>query len=223
MAYENYTFVSWTDGTPLTGDRLAQMSTNIDQVKDATDDKPYGLLKFKTVTSSPGSWSDFAEHEIINLTDESGTGGADNRVTVSASRFYRVTINFTGFVVDAKGSEDSTFNLKICEGTFGGANTTLQQYKFTAHPFTYIDVSTLGGSATIANHSLKNNAYDTRFGAGTHSIILQSNSAGFTNQSYFVSVKRDQGASASNAPAYSIPASVGGELQMYIEDVGGTA
>ena len=52
MAYENYTFVSWTDGTPITGDRLAQMSTNIDQVKDATDDKPYGLLKFKTVTST---------------------------------------------------------------------------------------------------------------------------------------------------------------------------
>jgi hypothetical protein len=222
MAYENYSLVSWTDGTPITGDRLAQVSTNIQQVKDATDDKPTGIIKFKTLTSSPGSWTDFTEHSVITLSDESGSGGSDNRVTVSPSRYYRLTINFTGFVVDAKGSEDSTYTLTLAEGTFGSANTTLQQYKFTPPPFTYIDVATLGNSATIANHTLKNNAYDTRFASGTYSIVLQSNSAGFTNQSYFVSVKRDQGASANNAPAYSIPATVGGELQMYVEDVGGT-
>jgi hypothetical protein len=222
MAYENYSFVSWSSATPITGERLAQMSTNIDQVKDATDDKPQGVIKFKTVTTSPGSWTDFTDHSIITLSDESGTGGADNRVTVSSNRFYRATINFTGFVIDAKGAEDATYMIKICSGTFGGANTILQQYKFTPPPFTFIDVATLGNSATIANHTLKNNAYDTRFASGMHSIVLQSNSAGFTNQSFFVSVKRDQGASANNAPAYSIPASVGNELQFYIEDIGGT-
>lgn len=222
MAYENYSFVSWADGTPITGERLAQMSTNIEQVKDATTDKPYGIIKFKTVTSSPGSWTDFTDHEIIKLADESGTGGADNRVTIAANRYYRVTINFTGFVIDNKGAEDSYYTIKLCEGEFGGANTTLQQYRFTPHAFTYIDVSSLGANATISQHVLKNGAYDTRIAAGAYSVILQSNSAGFTNQSFFASVKRDQGASSNNAPSYSVPAAVGNELQFYIEDVGGT-
>lgn len=222
MAYENYSFVSWADGTPITGERLAQMSTNIEQVKDATSDKPNGIIKFKTVTASPGSWTNFSENLIISLSDESGTGGADNRVTISSNRFYRVTLHFTGFVINDKGAEDSYYTIKLCEGTFGGANTTLQQYRMTPHAFTYIDVSTLGSGATIAQHSLKNGAYDTRIGAGTYSVILQSNSAGFSNQTYFASVKRDQGASSNNAPSYSVPASVGNELQFYIEDVGGT-
>jgi len=222
MAYENYSFVSWSDGTPITGERLAQMSTNIEQVKDATGDKPNGIIKFKTVTSNSASWTDFSDHSIIDLSDESGSGGADNRVTIGPNRFYRVTIHFTGFVIDNKGAEDSYFTIKLCEGTFGSANTTLQQYRMTPHPFTYIDVATLGNSATIAQHTLKNAAYDTRIGAGTYSIILQSNSAGFSNQTYFASVKRDQGASSNNAPSYRVPASVGNELQFYIEDVGGT-
>jgi hypothetical protein len=44
MAYENYYFVSWANGTPITGDRLNQMSINIEQVKDATSSSPKGIL-----------------------------------------------------------------------------------------------------------------------------------------------------------------------------------
>ena len=222
MAYENYSFVSWSDGTPITGDRLAQMSTNIEQVKDATDDKPQGVIKFKTVTSNPGSWTDFTEHQIITLSDESGGGGADNRVTVAPNRFYRLTLNFTGFVIDAKGAEDSTFNVKLYEGEFGAANTALQNYRMTPPPFVYVDVNVSGNAATISDLILKNNAYDTRIGAGTYSIVLQSDSSGFSNKSYFVAVKRDQGNSSNNAPTYAVQASVGSELQFYIEDIGGT-
>ena len=67
MAYENYSFVSWTTGTPITGDRLSQMSTNIEQVKDATDDKPQGILKFKQISVNSNTFSDYNEHELVNL------------------------------------------------------------------------------------------------------------------------------------------------------------
>ena len=51
MAYENYTFVSWSDGTPITSERLAQMSMNVEQVRDANDNKPNGILSFEEITS----------------------------------------------------------------------------------------------------------------------------------------------------------------------------
>jgi hypothetical protein len=225
MAYENYSQVSWTDGTPITGDRLQQMSTNIQQVKEATTDSPEGVKKLKTVTSNTASYTDFANtHEIINLSDESGTGGGDNRVTISANRFYRVTLNFTGFVVDTKGAEDCTYILSLHTGTHGSANTMIYSARFTPSPFAYIDVSTLGANATISNIALRNNSYDSRFGAGSHSVVLQSNISGFSNEVFFAAINRIQGASATNAPAYYVPASSTVQpLQMYVEDIGGAA
>jgi len=52
MAYENYSFVSWTDGTPISSDRMAQMSMNIEQVRDFNDSKPAGVLQFIEVTTA---------------------------------------------------------------------------------------------------------------------------------------------------------------------------
>ena len=57
MAYENYSQVSWTDGTPITGDRLQQMSTNTQQVKEATDDAPQGVKKIKSVASASSTFA----------------------------------------------------------------------------------------------------------------------------------------------------------------------
>lgn len=225
MAYENYTQISWTDGTPITGDRLQQMSTNTQQVKESTDDNPQGVKKLTTVTSTVGPFTDYqSAHEIINLKDNSGTGGGDNRVTVGASRYYRVTVNFPGFTVDTKGAEDSTYILTIRSGVSGGANTVISTSSFTAPPFTYIDVSTLGANATIANNVLRNNSYDSKFGAGSYSVVLASNVSGFQNGSFFVAVDRNPGASSNNLPAYSVVVSSGTiPLQMYVEDIGGIA
>lgn len=225
MAYENYSQVSWTDGSPVTGERLQQMSTNIQQVKEATDDSPQGLKRIKTVSTSSASFTTFSTtNEIVALKDETGTGGADNRVTISANRYYRIVLNFTGFQVDAKGAEDSVYQLTIHEGTHGGANTTLYTAEFTPPIFAYIDVSALGGSATISNIALRNNSYDSKFGAGTHSVVLSTDGSGFTNKSFFAAVNRFQGQSSANAPSYSIPAaSTSKPLQLYVEDVGGIA
>jgi hypothetical protein len=223
MAYENYSLVSWTDGTPITGDRLQQMSTNIEQVKDATDSSSSSLKKIKTITSSSGSFTNFQTlNEIIALEDESSTNGPDNRVSISANRYYRVTLNFTGFQVDAKGAEDSYYAVSIHSGDYNGANTTIYTAEFTPPVFAFINVASLGANATIANITLRNDAYDSRFGGGTHSVVLASDAAGFTNRSFFAAVNRFQGASATNAPAYSVPASSGTRpLQLYVEDIGG--
>jgi len=224
MAYENYSQVSWTDGSPITGERLQQMSTNIQQVREATDDSPQGLKKYKTVTTSSGSLSAFSStSEIIALKNETGTGGPDNRVTIDASRYYRVTLHFTGFQVDAKGAEDSFYQVSLHEGTHGGANTVLHTASFTPPIFAFINVASLGGSATISNIALRSDAYDSRFGAGTYSVILTTGASASTNKSYFAAVNRFQGASATNAPTYIIPASATNPLQLLVEDVGGLA
>lgn len=227
MAYENYSQVSWTDGTPITGDRLQQMSTNIQQVKEATDDSPQGLKKIKSIAANSSAFSSFATYnEIISLKDDTGTGGTDNRVSIGASRYYRVTLNFTGFVVGAKGAEDSIYTVAIYNGLFAsiGAATQIFTADFTPPIFALINVASLGGSATIANIALRNDAYDSKFGAATMSTVLFTTSSGLTNQSFFAAVKREQGASSANAPTFLVPASSTTKLlQLYVEDIGGIA
>jgi len=225
MAYENYTQISWTDGSPITGERLQQMSTNIQQVKEATDDSPQGLKRIKSIDTASAQFTSFTTtNEIIALKDESSTGGPDNRVSIGATRYYRVVLNFTGIQVITKGAEDSFYRVTIHEGTHGSANTTIYTADFTPPIYSFIDVSTLGGSATIANIALRSNSFQSRFGAGVHSTIATSDGSGFTNRSFFAAISRFQGASATNAPLYFVPANPGNNLlQLYVEDVGGTA
>ena len=227
MAYENYTQVSWTDGTPITGDRLQQMSTNTQQVKEATDDSPQGIKKIKSIATSSSTFTNFATfNEIISLKDDTGVGGTDNRVTIGPSRYYRVTLEFTGFEVEAKGAEDATYFVAFYNGLFAsiGAATQHRITAFTPPVFAFINTASLGGAATIANIALRNDSYNSRFGAGTLSTVLATNSSGLTNQSFFAAVKREQGASANNAPNYFVPASSSvNMLQLYVEDIGGIA
>jgi hypothetical protein len=227
MAYENYSQVTWTDGTPMTGDRLQQMSTNIQQVKESTDDSPQGLKKIKSVATSSSTFTNYASYnEIISLKDDTGSGGTDNRVTIAGSRYYRVTLNFTGFVVEAKGAEDSTYTVALYNGLSAsiGAASQILTADFTPPVFAFINVASLGGSATIANIALRNDSYDSKFGSSTLSTILSTSSSGLTNQSFFAAVKREQGASSTNAPSYYVPASSTVKLlQLYVEDIGGVA
>lgn len=217
MAYENYRFISWTDGTPLTGERLAQMSTNIEQVKEATDDRPQGLIQFHQIsTDVPNAtgYSDFAEYELISLKEDPP---ADRRVSVDGNRYYKLHLNFPGFLVKARGAEDSTFLIKFYQGTFGNASTLLNTWRVTPPIFSYYDVSS---NASTTTTSVKSNGYPTRFGAGDYSYVVTTSSSGISAESFYVAIKRDQGASANNAPAYYIP-SGGTTMQFYVEDIGG--
>ena len=219
MAYENYSFVSWTDGTPLSSDRLAQMSTNIEQVKTATDDKAFGILALKNVSSNTASTNAYTESKLVGLEDEGG-GGSDNRVTISGNRYYRITLNFPGIVVTSAGGEDANYVVKIKSGTFTGSNTTLASYYFTIPPYSYINVAS--AVANIANEALKTTTtYPTRVGAGTYSIVLTTDSSGLTNQSFFCTLQRNAGASTNRPTSFFVPAA-DATMQLYVEDAGGT-
>jgi hypothetical protein len=214
MAYENYNFVSWTTGTPITGERLGQMSTNIEQVKDATDDKPQGILRFKQSSVNSSTYSDFTEHELIALEDE---GGADNRVSVNGNRYYKLVVNFPGFRIKGRGTENSIYRVNIYQGDFGGANTLVTRWTFTPHLFAFYNTAAAANTTTV---SVKSTGQDTVIGSGTHSFVLSSNSSGLVNESFFVTVDRTSTANTTNAPSYDIPASIS-SIQFYVEDAGG--
>lgn len=218
MSYENYRFVSWTAGTPITGERLSQMSTNIEQVKDATDGRPIGLIQFNSVgADTPNSvgYSDFLEYEVIALKE---VPPSDKRVTIGENRYYRITVNFPGFLVKGRGAEDSTYLIKMYQGLSNSTPTLLNTWRVTPPIFSFYDVSSSPATTTV---SVKANGYPTRFGAGTYSYVTSTSSSGITNESFYIAVKRDQGANATNAPNYYIPAG-GTTMQMYVEDIGGT-
>jgi hypothetical protein len=217
MAYENYRYVAWASGTPITGERLSQMSNNIEQVKEATDDVPRGIVRLEQVTTDvPNStgFSGFNEHQIISLKEDPPS---DKRVTLPANRLYRMTLSFPGFVVRARGAEDSTFLIRFYQGIFGSASVLLNTWRLTVPPFGYYNVATDPATLDIIPKSI---GYSTRVGAGDYSVIFDSG-LGLSGESYYVAVKRDQGASPDNAPNYFIPSS-GTIMQLYIEDVGGS-
>lgn len=219
MAYENYSFVSWTKGTPLSHDRLGQMSTNIGQVKDATDDNPKGIIKIKTVSGSTlGPYSDWnTEHEIISLENEGGSG-VNNLVTVGANRYYRLMLSFPGITVLNAGAEDSTYLITLNEGT-AVSPVVIATWKVTAPAFTFIDTAT--ANANISNHKIKSSSFPSRVGAGTYSVILDSTSSGVTNKRYYIGITRDDGSTQNNNPTFQVVTS-DARMQFYAEDVGGS-
>lgn len=220
MAYENYSFVSWTDGTPLSSDRLAQMSTNIEQVKTANDDKALGVLALKNVTTNTANSNTYdSEVEIIGLKDESGTGGSDNRVTISASRYYKVVLNFPGVTIYGAGGEDGRFVLRLYNGISGSSPTEVAEYQFSMPSHTFINTSS--AVANISNHQLKTSGRTTRVGSGKYEVVLTSDASGLTNQSFYCSLERVKGVSNNNPSTYQVLSSET-KMQLYVEDAGGT-
>ena len=220
MAYENYFYVSWAAGTPLTSGRFEQMSLNIQQIKDAATDNPNGILQFNQSTTASANWNDFAvSHEIINLVDNTGTGGLNQQVAIDASRYYKVAINIPGIVVWGPGSEDSTFKLELYRGiSTGNAATLISTWKITPSTFSYLNVAS--AAANIANEAVKSNSYPSIIGGATYSVIQQTTTA-LTQQSFYAAITRDQGASSNNSPSFAIYAATGAPIQLYVEDVGG--
>lgn len=235
MAYENYSFVSWSEGTPITSVRLHQMSTNIAQVKDATDPAPKGLLRIKEVSSdSPNSATvsgDItAPYEVIALKNEGA--GVDNRVTLENGRRYKITLSFSGLKVTNPGGEDSTYKLSIKRGTFSNGNTVSTFYLNSGiglfvNTQTASVTSLSGFIAPTSNTnssvaiSTVNNLYsktNIRFGAGTYTYVLSGD--GTSNESFYVEIEKDEGSSgANNSSTYAV---VGSEtpIQFFIEDIG---
>ena len=223
MAYENYTFVSWTDGTPLTSERLAQMSMNVEQVRDANDNKPNGLLQFIEVSTGTLLSNVVALNQsIIALTNPGG--GTDRRVNADASRYIRVVCVFPGFNVGGQGAEDSVLSLKFYQQVQGASyyeNTSpLTSFDFTIPPYSYYNVS---ANANILASAISFKSYPAHniIGAGVYSFVL-STGGGLSQQNFSVAASRTFGGSGStNAPAVAIVADADTKAQLYVEDIGG--
>lgn len=224
MAYENYTQVAWTAGTPMTAERFQQMTENIQQVKDATDDNPRGIIKLKEITTDI-TFSDMdAAHEIINLKNE-GSGNPDNSVTLPGGRMARVSLTFPGLKISDPGQEDSTYILRLSQGNPANTATTLYQWRISQPIHTYLNAQTTN-PPTTSNTTVRTSAY--YFGAGTYSYVLSipagagitgSNGSGVFN----IEITRDSGASALNPTTVTIPCGETSRMQLYIEDIGGIA
>lgn len=223
MAYENYTFVSWTDGTPITSERLAQMSMNVEQVRDANDNKPNGLLQFIEFQNGTMLSNVVALNQsILALTNPAG--GTDRRVNADASRYIRIAFVFPGFNVRAKGAEDSVLSLKFYQQVQGASyyeNTSpLTSFDFTIPQYSYYNVS---ANANILASEITFKGYPDHniIGAGVYSFVL-STGGGLSQQNFSVAASRTFGPSgATNAPTVTIVADADTKAQLYVEDIGG--
>ena len=228
MAYESYTQVTWTPATPITADRLQQMSVNTEQVKEATNDNPRGLIKIKTITTAaaaPGgalNWNNFDTYnEVINLKNE-GSGNPNYAITLPGSRYARISLQFPGFFFSSGGAEDATYYIRLTQKSLSGAPEELCVWKLSPAIYTYINNAS--GAASASNTALKSDGY--YFGAGTYSHVLQSG-GGFKEADgtgiFNIQVYREVGASSANPTTWSIPVATERPLQFYLEDIGGTA
>jgi len=221
MAYENYRFVAWANGTPITGSRMAQMSTNIEQVKLATDDRPQGLIKYKKRTAVLSIAAENTDpHTIVSLKDDSPSG-FDNRVTADSNRYVRMMLTLPAIKITARGAEDTTYHLDIFEGLDTDPSPALlSKHYLNPHLYAFYDVNTNGASTT--DISVRSTGNDVYFGAGTYSVVLDTGSSGWTNKNFFARITRLANNNMTNSPGYTVMAGSTSPLEFYAEDIGGT-
>lgn len=229
MAYENYNFISWSSGTPITGERLAQMSINIEQIKEAVDSAARGILAYSSIGAhfpSTTGWNTAnIEQDIIFLRHETlfnANNARDNRVSIGSNRWMKLTFNLPGIVIKNAGSEDSRFEIRMYEGTDGAnSKTLLARWTVTPHTYSYINVAS--AAPNITNEALKiANTYPSVVGAGLYSHVTYTYNSE-TNLSFFVTIERRAGASAANVPSWYLQGGSGGYgslIQFYAEDCG---
>jgi hypothetical protein len=212
--YVNYSIVSWTDVTPISSIRLNQMSTNIEQVKIANEDKPRGLLKISNTVltngSSSGGGNEFANIKLASL---DLVGGIDNRVSLDPTRYYRLTLSLPGITQALPGGEDGTYDLRFCKGNGTSSGNTITTYTLNSGASAYFDLA--GADANIGNLSVRTGI---TFGAGVYSVVYSALKA---NESFFIEIQRRSQGSALRASTWALSDS--SLMQFYIEDVGGVA
>ena len=192
MAYETYSTVSWSDGTPISSDRLQQMSTNTEAIKDTTDGFGQGVLSYQTrqtVSATPVA----AASVFVIALDSGGTAGHEvsgNRlVTIGASRLLKITFNVAGVDFDGADTGDNDYHFKLVEG---------DAYTSTQVALWYFD----------APSSAK------KVAGGSYSVMVPS-STGFNAVEYTVFMKRESG-----APDYNTFATSLAKTQLIAEDCG---
>jgi hypothetical protein len=212
--YVNYSVVSWTDATPITSVRLNQMSTNIEQVKIANEDKPKGIVKYKSTTPNVGTTVG-TQSDVKLVIALENTGGVDNRVTLDPTRYYRFVFNIRALAQSASG-DDGRYEIYLVEGNTASNTSPLFTWTVSS-PVTYRMV-TSGSSAPDASTVpyAENNTY---FAGGKYEHVESGLTK--TNQSYSICIQRFSGAvqSSTGLPIWATH----GVAEFYIEDIGGVA
>jgi hypothetical protein len=203
--YDNYDLISWALGTPITAGRLQQVSTNISEVKSATDKHAKGVLILEEFTSPVGTVdSDGVLHTgltgtvttIANLND--GVQG-NQTITLEAARWYKVSLTLPDLTISS-GHSGSYFLIEIAK-TVSSTTTVIGRF----------NVMTSSSAAT------------TRFfGGGTYSTIIDTG-AGNTTPHEFKATVTHTGRDATNTNAYAVTATASSPLQFWVEDVGASA
>ena len=199
--YNNYDAISWSLGTPITAGRLQQMSTNIAQVKSATDKHAKGVLVLNQHTAQVSSITNTvlhtglttASYTIAILNSASGSGSTDQRITLEATRWYKVSLVLPHIIVTADHA-DSKFTLQIIK-TVSSVDTTLASFEIMRTN------SSAAGS----------------YGGGVYSTVLDTG-AGSTTPHEFKATITQSGRSGSSA--YSVNAGATSPLQLMVEDAG---
>ena len=199
--YNNYDAISWSLGTPITAGRLQQMSTNIAQVKSATDKYAKGVLVLNQHTAQVSSITNTVLHTglttsaytIAILNSASGSGSTDQRITLEATRWYKVSLILPHIVLTADHA-DSKFTIKLIK-TVSSTDTTLGTFEVMR-----------------GNHDAAGS-----FGGGVYSTVIDTG-AGSTTPHEFKATITQSGRSGS--AAYAVAAGTELPLQLMVEDVG---
>jgi hypothetical protein len=199
--YNNYDAISWSLGTPITAGRLQQMSTNIAQVKSATDKYAKGVLVLNQHTAQIDAITNTVLHTglttsaytIAILNSASGSGSTDQRITLEATRWYKVSLILPHIVLTADHA-DSKFTIKLIK-TVSSTDTTLGAFEVMRTN------STAAGS----------------MGGGVYSTVIDTG-AGSTTPHEFKATITQTGRSGS--ATYSVNADATFPLQLMVEDVG---
>ncbi len=194
--YTTYSTVSWSDGTPISSDRLQQMSTNSEAIKTTTQTYAKGVLARQTKGATiPGDpIDDTSANEIIGFS-QTGTGydiSGDSRLTVGANRLFRITLTIPAVDFAGLDAGDNDYYFKLVSGS-SSSDTQVAQWYF--------------GSPNSATNGMK-------VAGGDYSVLLES-STGITSQAYTVFMSRVAG-----TVGYQVYATTTAMIQLTAEDCG---
>jgi len=194
--YTTYSTVSWSDGTPISSDRLQQMSTNSEAIKTTTQTYAKGVLarqtKGATIPASP--ITDTSANEIVGFS-QTGTGydiSGDSRLTVGANRLFRITLTIPAVDFAGLDASDNQYYFKLVSGS-ASSDTQVAQWYF--------------GSPETSSSGMK-------VAGGDYSVLLES-STGITSQAYTVFMSRVAG-----TVGYQVFATSTAKIQLTAEDCG---
>ena len=199
--YNNYDAVSWSLGTPISAGRLQQMSTNIAQVKSATDKHAKGVLVLNQHTAQVSSITNTVLHTglttsaytIAILNSASGSGSTDQRITLEATRWYKVSL-ILPYITLAADHADSKFTIKLIK-TVSSTDTTLGTFEVMR-----------------GNHDAAGS-----FGGGVYSTVIDTGAGSTTPHEFKATITQSN---RSGSATYSVNADPTFPLQLMVEDVG---